>query len=182
MTTKRSRCSSNDAVEYFWRFALEGQHIEQTVDFLQACLVRPDRVQNEYLEELNAAAFEDHLELATKGRLQPGAHVKEVRRHPEVDLYEIRWDGIAVQGQDIVSGLYREPEEVLVRLYYIETGEAWVVGLHGHEKAILESEEETNRVQDAEIDRAAEIARANADKWWGVPELAQRGDAEGGRV
>ncbi|WP_206451817.1 hypothetical protein [Micrococcus sp. KRD096] len=175
MTTKRSRCSSNVAVEYFWRFTANGQHIERTVEFLQKCLDKPGRVQNEYLEELNAAAFEDHLELAAKGRLQPGTHVKEVRRHPEVDLYEIRWDGIAVQGQDIVSGLYKDPEEVLVRLYYVETGEAWVVGLHGHEKAILESDEETNQAQDVEIDKAAELARVNAEARWGVPELIQRG-------
>lgn len=177
MTTKKSRCSSKAPSVYYWRFGTRGQHIEATVEFLQACLDRPDRVTNEYMEEHNAAAFEDHLDLATKGRLKPEEHVKEIRRHPNIDLYEIRWDGIAVRSRDLVSGMYGDQEEVLVRLYYLETGDAWVVGLHGHEKVILATEQETADAQDLEIDKAAALARDNEAGLWGVPELSPASDA-----
>lgn len=169
---KVSVCSRGASVDYYWRLCVTANHLAECVAKLMDCTRSPDRKSTPYLDSDNQAQFEKTLGLAKKGKLRPGDHVKTVTRDPLVDLFEMRWDDVAVIPMDPVSGLYGKGTAMSVRLYYIETGEAWVVGLHAHEKKIGGSEQETRDLQDTEIDCALRLHRSLEAARWGVPELS----------
>lgn len=125
-----------------------------------------------YLEADCEAQIEDVLELAMLGKLEPVEHVKRVSGSPVRDMYEMRWQDIAAVVEDRVSGL-KSRVSVLLRLYYLEEGKQWVVGLHVHEKWVGGTDEEIKAKQDEEIDKATQIALSAESGNWGVVELAE---------
>lgn len=173
VVTKSSVCSRRKPVDFYWRSCVDGRHIDAAVAALMASIRRPDRVASSiYLDADNEAMFRARLELAAQGRLLQGDHVKTISFDPDLDLFEIRWTDVQAIGQDPVSGLYgNRVKDINVRLYYIELGFAWVVGLLAHEKVYGASDDETNQLQDERIGCAVAICRGDAQRWWGVPEL-----------
>lgn len=170
---KVSVCSRRKPVDFYWRSCVDGGHIDAAVDALMRSIRRADRTAiNPYLDADNEAMFRVRLELAEQGQLVPDDHVKTISFDPALDMFEIRWLDVQAITQDLVSGLYgRRVTDINVRLYYIELGYAWVVGLLAHEKVYGLDDEETNRLQDVRIERAVSICRGDAARWWGVPEL-----------
>lgn len=165
-------CSQGGPVSYYWRFCVDGRHIEQTASHVVEILRKAGYVLKGYAAEMCEAEIEDRLELAECGGLKPVEHVKRIQRSPEVDMFEIRWNHIMVMEQDLVSGGYRDAE-ALIRLYYFEQGEPWVVGLHLHEKMIIDGDEaETARLQNIQIDQARKCFEECQDTGWGVGELS----------
>lgn len=173
---KVSVCSRGAPVDYYWRHCVNANHVAECVARLMDCTRSSHRKSTPYLDSDNQAQFEKTLGLAQKGKLRPGDHVKTVTRDPLVDLFEMRWDNVAVIPMNPVSGLYGKATTMSVRLYYVETGEAWVVGLHAHEKKIGDSEQGTRDLQDAEIDFALQLHRSAEAERWGVPELSTEPD------
>lgn len=168
---KRTVCSRGGRVHFYWRDCLDGSHIDQCVAALMAATGGVGRTTNPYLDADNQAKYETTLKKAQRGNLRPGDHVKTVTMDPAVDLFELRWNDVQVVPVNPVTGLVGNKTSVQVRLYYVESGEAWVVGLYTHEKQIGDSAEETTRLQDAHIRAAlAYEASARADRW-NVPEL-----------
>ena len=57
--------------------------------------------------------------------------------NPSLRMYEIRWSEVQAIPVDPVSGAFgQRVENIQVRLYYVERGDAWVVGLLAHEKDV----------------------------------------------
>lgn len=172
VTSKFSVCSQGGPVSYYWRFCTGGGHIEQTSSRVVETLQKAGYVLTGYAAEICEAEIEDRLELAERGGLKPVEHVKRIQRSPEVDMFEIRWNHIMVMEQDRVSGEYQDVK-ALIRLYYFEQGEPWVVGLHLHEKVIVDGDEaETSRLQNVEIDQARECFEQCRESRWGLDELS----------
>lgn len=169
MSEKKTVCASKRKVTYYWRYCVSGDHQQETVDKLLATL--DGYVLNGNMRADAQAQFERRLRAARRGRLTPGDHVKTIRRNPELHMFEIRWDDVRVMKVDPVSGRYSDPFGVSVRLYYIESGESWVVGLHCHEKDFSGSEDDKRNAQNREIDDAAACARDGEAARWGISEL-----------
>lgn len=153
-------------VAYHWR-ECTGDHVAETVEKLME-IVEGGRQLNDYQSSLCQAAFEDLLDVAKRGRLTPGDHVKTVQYEPEVDLFEMRWTDLAVTPQDPLTGLYGSEVVVHVRLYYVEEGARWVVGLHAHEKEFFDDPDDTDAAQNRHIEVALEYHHANEHRSWGV--------------
>lgn len=166
VANKTSVCSRRKRVAYHWR-ECTGDHVAETVEKLME-IVETGRRLNDYQSSLCQTAFEDLLDVAKRGRLTPGDHVKTVRYEPEVDLFEMRWTDLSVTPQDPLTGLYGDAVVVHVRLYYVEEGERWVVGLYAHEKEFLEDQDATDAAQDDHIKAALEYHHGNAHRSWGV--------------
>lgn len=170
MARTSQRTSKKRAV-FYWRSCVSGRHLDEACDYLADALgaewpsmeARADVV----------AVLKGRLRQAERGRLRPREECKPIRKDPE--LYEIRWtDDVRVVDRDRVSGLFLPERNVHVRLYYAERdGESWFLGLHGHEKRFGESDQETEALQDEEIDRAVTHYRREAYCCWGVPELQE---------
>lgn len=156
-------------VTFYWR-ECTGNHFEEAVSKLQA-LVEDRYSLNDYQSADCQSAIEDRLKAAQRGRLVPGDHVKTIQYDPDVDMFEIRWADLEVTPKDAATGLYGDPVFVHLRLYYIETGERWVVGMHCHEKEFLDTEEKTVDAQNLHIAHAIEHFKAGSVRWWGVSEL-----------
>lgn len=169
MADKVSVCSRGSRVQYYWRDCT-GDHVGETVDKLMS-IINENYALNDYQRANCQVAFEDRLNVARRGRLTPGDHVKTIQQDPTIDMFEIRWADLAVTPQDPVTGLYGKEVTLQMRLYYVEVGEPWVVGLHCHEKKILESDEATRSEQDDHIRKAASYHEACADRFWGVADL-----------
>ena len=168
----RSICSSGTPVTFFWRNGVQHLHLDCALEALVTAIQKVNRVPNPSLDALNRAAFRRRLKDATRGRLRIDDEVRSIDR-PRARIFEIRWQSIAVDERDPVSWMITPRGNALVRLYYVEPVKAaWVVGLHAHEKVLVEGDEqETRRLQDLEIDVAAELAAAERDTTWGVPEI-----------
>lgn len=163
---KTSVCSARKPVAYYWR-ECTGDHVRETVDKLMD-VVNENRKLNDYQSSQCQASFEELLETAQDGRLIPGDHVKTIRYDPAIDMFEFRWIDLSVTPQDPVTGLYGAEVLVHVRLYYVEEGQPWVVGLHCHEKEFLEDDEKTDAAQDVQIKIAVDYHYANEPRSWGV--------------
>ncbi len=125
----------------------------------------------------NEEMFRARLESAQRGKLMGGDQLRTVRKDPRLDMFEIRWTDIAAIPWNPVTGLFGERVDTIhVRLYYIEQGEPWVVGLVTHEKAFGDTDAETAQLQDQWIEQAVRIAWDDADDRWAVPELGCRTD------
>lgn len=166
VANKISVCSKRKRVAYHWR-ECTGDHVAETVEKLME-IVEAGRRLNVYQSAACQAAFEDLLDVAKRGRLTPGDHVKTVQFEPEVDLFELRWTELQATPQDPLTGLYGDPVVVHVRLYYVEDGGHWVVGLYAHEKKFLSNRDATDAAQNDHIKAALEYHHANAHRSWGV--------------
>lgn len=171
VTSHKTVCCSNQEVAYHWRFAPPGRHVEDTVAACMDVLTGNGYIFNDTLEADCEAQIEELLELAMRGELEPVKHVKKIHGTPFKDMYEMRWQDIAVVVQDRVSGL-KDKRSVLLRLYYIEEGGPWVVGVHVHEKKTDGTEEEITQAQNEEIQIATNFVMSAESDNWGVSELA----------
>lgn len=152
---------------YYWR-ACTGDHIAETVSKLMG-IIESHYSLSDHQSVLCQTAFEDLLHLAQRGRLTPGDHVKTIRLDPTVDMFEMRWADLSVTPRDPVTGLYGTEVTAQMRLYYVETGQRWVVGLYCHEKEILPGDRDgTAAAQDWHIERALEVHRQIAHRHWDV--------------
>lgn len=168
----RTVCCAGVPVRYYWKKTSENQHVRATVEAAKAALQDSGAELNPVLEADLEAQIEDRIELAEQGRLQPIDHVRTVRRSPRIEMYEIRWTHIGVVRVDKVSGL-KSSGEAHLRLYYVETGQTWVVGVHIHEKIVISDDEAATRtLQNVEIDEAVSFAELRAEDCWGVEELS----------
>lgn len=168
MAVKTSVCSKKARVAYYWR-ECTGEHVAETVSKLMS--VVENRYQlSDHQSVLCQVAFEDRLGAAQRGRLTPGDHVKTIRQDPTVDMFEMRWADLSVTPRDPVTGLYGAEVLAQMRLYYVETGQQWVVGLYCHEKEILDGDRDgTAAAQDWHIEQALAIHHGTAHRSWGVP-------------
>lgn len=166
-----SVCCSGAPVSYYWKYGTPGHHVEQTVSATRKAL-ESSRIELNPIQEADfEAQIEDRLMLAQSGSLIPVDHVKTVRRNPSIEMFEIRWTDISVNRRELASGLISQGV-AHVRLYYIEEGLTWIVGVHVHEKVIIEEDEQaTADLQNVEIDEALHFAEDHRDEWWGVGEL-----------
>lgn len=171
VTTKESVCCKKRKVAYFWRDCTGDhveEHVEETVDKLMT-IVQSAHDLNDYQSAECQAAFEDLLKVAQRGRLHPNEHVRTVQLDPAVDMYEMRWADLCVTPRDPLTGLYGEEVSAQMRLYYVETGQPWVVGLHCHEKEIFEGDaERTRAAQNEQIKLALSYHEAAKHRTWGV--------------
>lgn len=136
------------------------------------CIDKPGRRRNDYQDLDNEAMFAERIELAERGELVPMDHVKRIQSHPNLDMYEIRWEQVQVRATNPVTGLYEDATEVSVRLYYGEQGGTWVVGVHTHEKEICDTDQATADSQNQQIDLAAQRLHEGRASTWGIGELA----------
>lgn len=172
MAKSTSVCSCGAPVAFYWRECVAADHVASAVEHLMQLVTGPPgRTTNDYIDADNEEAFDRRLRRATEGRLIPVDHVKCIASVPAVDMFEIRWQGIKAIARNPVSGLIEGDLQLHMRLYYIEEGEQWVVGMHAHEKRIAESEEETRELQNSEIAKAEHHALAGSARRWGVEEL-----------
>ena len=172
----KSVCSCGDPVSLYYFDGPRGKHIEHAVEVLMAAINdQPHRyLGNQMLQDEAYGVFVDLLELAEEGRLRIPEYVKQIHDSPEIDMFEIRWTTIPVIDVDPVSGLFSETKEVHVRLYMVEVGEPWAVGVHVHEKD-LDGNPATIRMRQGQaIQQAAKIARDYRSVAWKVPELSPR--------
>lgn len=172
MAKTTSVCSCGRPVAFYWRECVLVDHVRAAVAHLMEIVAaRPGCTTNDYIDADNENAFERRLKLATRGRLKPSDHVKTIASVRSADMFEIRWTDIKAIARNAVSGLIEGDLCLHIRLYYIEEGGPWIVGLHAHEKQLADSEEQTRRLQDVEIGKAEAHARAGAERRWGVDAL-----------
>lgn len=159
-------------MDYYWRFCT-GNHIEETVQYALDLLRDSGyRVEGFYQDELEAQ-IEDLLEAAEAGELRPLDHVKRISKAKPLDLFEIRWNDLIVFKIDKVSSQYVRTS-VLLRLYFVEEGEQWVVGLYLHEKQKVKDKAEEARLQNLQIDKAMQVCEESSRENWGVSALDSR--------
>lgn len=168
---KRSMCSGGLPLDFFWFSCADGRHVEAAVNALFAAVSSPDRVWNPWARASVRAEFRDRLETAMRGELVPIDQVKTLRFGPDVDMFEIRWQDVAVT--DLDDQRHQVFHTVQVRLYYAEPPGIGmcVVGLHAHEKQTDGSDEDISRAQDAEIFEATCRYGDGICNKWGIPEL-----------
>lgn len=156
-------------MDYYWRFCT-GNHIEETVQYALDLLRNSGyRVEGFYQDELEAQ-IEDLLEAAEAGELRPLDHVKSISKARPLDIFEIRWNDLIVFKIDKVSSHYVKTS-VLLRLYFVEEGDQWVVGLHLHEKQKVKDRAEEARLQNLQIDKAIQVCKESSNENWGVSAL-----------
>lgn len=171
MSNNESVCSSGDSVNYYWRFCSTSNHIGETVINATEKLRKNGYTISGVLQGDFEAQIEYLLELAEMGALKPIDHIKRIHRAKPLNLYEIRWDNLKVFRTEKASGLYSQAK-VRLRLYMVEEGDNWVVGLYLHEKRVIKDNSgETNRLQDVEIDAAVKLCEDCSDENWRVKEL-----------
>ena len=129
-----------------------------------------NRRWNPYLDKINRAHFKKRLERAAKGKLYPPEELKSLRGDDV--LFEIRWAG----GEISVNEVNRIGIPVEVRLIHAQPEELGlcILGLHAHEKVIIEGDRvATNARQDAEIDFAESRLISGYSTNWGVERRTQ---------
>jgi hypothetical protein len=111
------------------------------------------------------------LRVAASGGLTPTEEVKPVG-NDKASLFEIRWVDIDVidLNERMEVAAHRK---VGARLYHTEplTLSVAAVGLHAHEKAIVDGDKrETHRLQDLEIAEAEGRYFQGVGTLWGIPQ------------
>lgn len=172
---RRSVCTSELPVAFYWQGAPRGCSIEAAVEALMQAFEAEDRWLNPYMRADLRSAFRERLKRAERGRLRTYQHVDNIARDPSVDLYEIRWGDLLVGRVDPVSRVNLPPIKAEARLYHVEfDGHYWVVGLHAHDKRFGAGADADREAQDREIDKALTRARGGLATTWDIPELQDR--------
>ena len=146
-------------VDFYWYGGGDGtqkQHIALAVEALMAALKK-------------------RLETAARGELQPPKEIKSLRAGDI--LFEIRWAGIPVHECPPTGPERHTTAEVrLIHAQpYDELG-LCVLGLHAHEKAIIDGDAQaTKRLQDDQIDLAEQRFSSGRSTCWGVQRRSQHG-------
>ena len=168
--SSRSNACRGRRVDFYWYGGGNGtaqEHITLAVEALMGAIKAPEnRRWNPYQEALIRAKFKKRLEKAAEGKLYPPEELKSLRG--EDVLFEIRWS----QGEISVNEVNRVGIPVEVRLIhaqpYDQLGRC-ILGLHAHEKVIIEGDPAaTKAAQDAEIDKAEHLLISGYRTHWGV--------------
>lgn len=166
-------------VDFYWYGGGDGtqkQHIALAVEALMAALrKRPDRRWSPFNERYTRTEFRKRLEKAACGDLQPPEEIKSLRAGDI--LFEIRWAGIPVHECPPTGSERHTTAEVrLIHAQpYDELG-LCVLGLHAHEKAIIDGDAQaTKRLQDYQIDLAEQLFSSGRSTCWGVQRRSQHG-------
>lgn len=169
-TAPGSNCSLGLPVDIYWYERPDVRslqlHLDLITDVLMAVLkVPPNRRWNPYNEPMVRSEFRHRLAAAARGKLVPVDHVKSIEHPLAADLFEIRWQGIAVS--EVVDGKVRH-DDIQVRLLHAEPLKLGVVALalHAHEKSIVDGNRRATReAQDAEIVTAVEVYAEALPRW-----------------
>lgn len=159
-------------VDFYWYHGGGGtaaDHIALAVDALMAAIKAPScRLWNPYNERLTRAMFRKRLEKAAQGRLRPPYELKSLRGGDT--LFEIRWNDVNIHERP--TGGPERHTSVEVRLIHAQPYDdlgLCILGLHAHEKVIVEDDEEaTKALQDDQIDIAAQRFLSGRNDCWGV--------------
>jgi hypothetical protein len=172
----KSVCAMGRTVTFYWRGSVAGLHLDSAVEALMGAIRRADRYTgNPWLDADNEAMFRTRLNLAQRGGLKPGEDVVAVRMSTGLNMSEIRWTDVVAIPVNPVSGMLgQRVDNLQVRLYYVEEGRRWVVGLLVHEKDTSGTQDEIDARQDEWIRQAVVVALDGAEDRWGVPELGCR--------
>jgi len=173
--SSRSNACRGRRVDFYWYGGGNGtaqEHITLAVEALMGAIKAPEnRRWNPYQEALIRAKFKKRLEKAAEGKLYPPEELKSLRGKDV--LFEIRWS----QGEISVNEVNRVGIPVEVRLIhaqpYDQLGRC-ILGLHAHEKVIIEGDPaETKAAQDAEIDIAERRFISGYRTCWGVEQRTE---------
>jgi len=172
--SSRSNACRGRRVDFYWYGGGNGtaqEHITLAVEALMGAIKAPEnRRWNPYQEALIRAKFKKRLEKAAEGKLYPPEELKSLRG--EDVLFEIRWS----QGEISVNEVNRVGIPVEVRLIHAqpERLNRCILGLHAHEKVIIEGDPAaTKAAQDAEIDIAERRFISGYRTHWGVEQRTE---------
>ena len=169
----RSLTQSGQAVDFYWRYEPsqdEEDHIKAAVEALVKAADGDDRriSSNPFLLANAKGAFISRLKDLTRGWLEPIEEVRALKR-PRRSLFEVRWQNVHCRTKTD-DGTYTHTD-ILLRMIFAEPPELGdaALGLHAHEKIVVEwDEQETRRLQDMEIDRAERLYEEGDECHWGV--------------
>lgn len=169
----RSLTQSGQAVDFYWRYEPsqdEEDHINAAVEALVKAADGDDRrvSSNPFLLADAKGAFRSRLKDLTRGGLEPIEEVRALRR-PRRALFEVRWQNVHCRTKTD-GGTYTHAD-ILLRMIFAEPPELGdaALGLRAHEKIVIEGDkQETKRLQDVEIDRAARLYEEGEERYWGV--------------
>jgi len=172
--SSRSNACLDLPVDFYWYGGGNGTgqaHITLAVEALMGAIKAPaNRRWNPYLDQINRAHFKKRLQRAAKGKLYPPEELKSLRGDDV--LFEIRWS----QGEISVNEVNRVGIPVEVRLIHAQPERLGrcILGLHAHEKVIIEGDSAaTKAAQDAEIDIAERRFISGYRTHWGVERRTQ---------
>ena len=176
MFASRDRASltqSGQAVAFYWRNEPsldKDTHINAAVEALVKAADGDDRrvSSNPYLLADAKGAFTSRLKRLTRGGLKPIEEVRALRR-PRSPLFEVRWQN--VRGRTKTDDGTYAHADILLRMIFAEPPELGdaALGLHAHEKIVVEGDEQdTRHLQDMEIDHAERLYEEGEERYWGV--------------
>jgi hypothetical protein len=175
--SSRSNACLDLPVDFYWYGGGNGTgqaHITLAVEALMGAIKAPaNRRWNPYLDQINRAHFKKRLQRAAKGKLYPPEELKSLRGG--VALFEIRWRDIDVREVNS-SGIdsYAQVEVRLIHAQPFDQLGLCILGLHAHEKVIVEGDPAaTKAAQDAEIGIAESLLNSGYSTCWGVERRTQ---------
>ena len=175
--SSRSNACLGLPADFYWYGGGSGtaqEHINLAVAALMAALKEPmNRRWNPYQETMIRANFRKRLEKAAQGKLRPPGELKSLRG--DVILFEIRWRDIDVREVN-PSGIdsYAQVEVRLIHAQPYDQLGLCILGLHAHEKVIVEGDPAaTKAAQDAEIGIAESLLNSGYSTCWGVERRTQ---------
>ncbi|MGP1497867.1 MAG: hypothetical protein ACTTI9_05015 [Schaalia odontolytica] len=170
--SSRSNACLGLPVDFYWYGGGNGtaqEHITLAVEALMGAIKAPEnRRWNPHQEALIRANFKKRIEKAAEGKLRPPGELKSLRG--DVTLFEIRWWDITVR-EAHPSGIdsYASVEVRLIHAQPFDQLGLCILGLHAHEKVIIEGDSvATKAAQDAEIDIAEYLLISGYPTRWGV--------------
>ena len=170
--SSRSNACLDLPAEFYWYGGGNGaaqEHISLAVNALMAAIKKPaNRRWNPYQETMIRANFRKRLEKAAQGKLRPPGELKSLRG--DVTLFEIRWRDIDVREVN-PSGIdsYAQVEVRLIHAQPFDQLGRCILGLHAHEKVIIEGDPAATKArQDDEIDIAEHLLTSGYRTQWGV--------------
>lgn len=172
----RSNACIGLPVDFYWYgggASTADQHITLAVDALMGAIkAPPNRLWNPFQERMIHAEFKKRLEKAARGELEPPAELKPLRGGDS--LFEIRWQAIPVH--EVLPSGRPSHTEVGVRLIHAQPFDELglcILGLHAHEKTIIEDDHAaTKDAQDHQIDIAEQLFASGYPTCWGVTRRA----------
>ena len=175
--SSRSNACLDLPVDFYWYGGGNGtgqEHITLAVEALMGAIKAPaNRRWNPRQEAIIRADFRKRLEKAAQGKLRPPGELKSLRG--DVTLFEIRWRDIDVREVN-PSGIdsYAKVQVRLIHAQPFDQLGLCILGLHAHEKVIIEGDPAGTKVaQDDEIDIAEDRLTSGYSTCWGVERRTQ---------
>nr|WP_296534085.1 hypothetical protein [uncultured Actinomyces sp.] len=175
--SSRSNACLDLPVDFYWYGGGNGttqEHISLAVNALMAAIKAPmNRRWNPYQETMIRVTFRKRLEKAAQGKLRPPGELKSLRGG--ATLFEIRWRDINVREVNpLGNDSYAQVDVRLIHAQPYDQLGLCILGLHAHEKVIIEGDRvATNARQDAEIAIAESLLNSGYSTCWGVEQRTQ---------